>query len=93
MLLENSQIIGFLQYPDMPLVNHAIDRANLNRKEREAVFSYVYEGETAEYTAERLDVSVGTINNWRRDGFRKLDRCWSGVPWINELTPISKIKQ
>lgn len=91
--MENQQIIGFLQYPDRPLVNLAVDRANLTRKEREAIVSYIYEGETAEYTAERLDVSVGTINNWRRDAFRKLNNCWSGVPWIAELSPASRIKQ
>lgn len=91
--MENRQIIAMLNYPDSGLVDYAVKRANLTVPEWNAIQDYVFRGETAERTAERLEVSVGTISNRRKNAFNKLDQCWSGLQWVGALSPTTRFKQ
>lgn len=83
--MEQDEILRFLQYPDRGLVDYAISCANLTAPEAQAIHHRVFLGETIEAAAESLLVSPGTIKNRSNAGYKKLDQCWSGKPWINSL--------
>lgn len=91
--MERSEIKSFLNYPDAPLVELAVKRANLNAQEWRAVTIREYDGMTVEAAAEFLRVSPGTVKNEYRSAMRKLDDCWSGVPWIRTLASRQDIPQ
>lgn len=80
--MEPREIVRFLNYPDRALVDHAVHRANLTEREAE-VLDLRYRRElTVETAAELLDVSPATVKNRSGECMRKLDQCWSGLPWI-----------
>lgn len=83
--MEREEIKSFLNYPDAPLVDLAVKRANLNAREWRAVSIREYDRMTVEAAAEYLNVSPGTVKNEYRSGMQKLNDCWSGVPWIQTL--------
>lgn len=91
--MERSEIISFLNYPDAPLVDLAVKRANLSAHEWRAISIREYDGMTVEAAAEYLNVSPGTIKNEYRSGMRKLDNCWSGVSWIRTLSRAQNLPQ
>lgn len=91
--MERSEIKSFLNYPDAPLVELAVKRANLNAQEWRAVTIREYDGMTVEAAAEFLRVSPGTVKNEYRSAMRKLDDCWSGVPWIRALARSQNLPQ
>ena len=85
--MEPRDIVRFLNYPD-----HAVRRANLTEREAE-VLDLRYRRElTVEAAAELLDVSPATVKNRSGECMRKLDQCWSGLPWIGAALS-TKIKQ
>lgn len=83
--MEHRDIIKMLNYPDTFLVEHAISRANLTVPEREVIQARVYDRYSAEKAAERLELSTRTVNRRYQDGMGKLDVCWSGISWINQI--------
>jgi DNA-directed RNA polymerase specialized sigma24 family protein len=83
--MEHRDIIKMLNYPDTALVQHAISRANLTDPEWEVIHARVYNRDSAERAAERLELSTRTVNRRYRDGMDKLDMCWNGIPWINRI--------
>ena len=91
--MEREEIKSFLNYPDAPLVDLAVKRANLNAREWRAVSLREHDGMTVEAAAEYLQVSPGTVKNEYRSAMRKLDDCWSGVPWIRTLARRQNIPQ
>ena len=91
--MERNEIKSFLNYPDAPLVELAVKRANLNAGEWRAVTIREYDGMTVEAAAEYLRVSPGTVKNEYRSAMRKLDECWTGVPWIRTLAKIQNRPQ
>lgn len=91
--MKREEIKSFLNYPDAPLVDLAVKRANLNAHEWRAVTVREYDGMTVEAAAEYLSVSPGTVKNEYRSAMQKLDACWSGVPWIRTLAKAGKRPQ
>ena len=91
--MERNDIVSFLNYPDAPLVDLAVKRANLKAREWQAVSLREHDGMTVEAAAEYLQVSPGTVKNEYRAGMRKLDECWDGVPWIKTLAKIQNRPQ
>ncbi len=83
--METGEIISMLNYPDRALVAHAVERANLSAPEWEIIYLREHDNETVESAAERLALSTGTVKNRYRDGMRKLDTCWSGLPWVKSI--------
>ena len=82
--MEPREIVRFLNYPDRALVEHAVHRANLTEREAEVL--------DLRYRRELLDVSPATVKNRSGECMRKLDQCWSGLPWIGAALS-TKIKQ
>lgn len=83
--MERATIKAMLNYPDALLVDMAIRRANLTEPEWRAIWSREFGGMTVEKAAEYYDISPGTIKNEYRSGMKKLDTCWSGIPWISKI--------
>jgi len=83
--MERAIIKAMLNYPDAPLVDMAVKRANLTAHEWRAIQIREFEGMTVEKAAEYLDISPGTVKNEYRSGMQKLDTCWSGIPWISTI--------
>lgn len=68
-----------------PVVNLAIELANLTWKEELAVTLCVRKDKTQEAAAEEAECSVDTMQRWYRKGMKKLQKAWSGVWWIEKL--------
>lgn len=83
--MEHREIIAVLNYPDRDLVRYAVDRANLTDPEWDIICLREYQGDTIESAAERLLVSPRTIKRRYGEGMKKLDSCWSGLPWVNSI--------
>ena len=83
--MEHRDIVAMLNYPDRHLVLHAVERANLTSQEWECIRLREYAGETIEQAAEELLCSPRTIKRRYGEGMRKLDKCWSGIPWVNSI--------
>ncbi len=83
--MERTEIRFFLGYPDTALVDHAVRRANLSKREWQAIELRERQCLTVEQAAERQGCSVGTLKNDYNQGMGKLGECWGGLPWINSI--------
>ena len=83
--MEPREIRAMLHYPDTPLVDFAVSRANLTVPEWECIKLREREAETIESAAERLLVSPRTAARRYNDGMHKLNACWSGLPWVKNI--------
>ena len=92
-IMDRNEIKSFLHYPDAPLVELAVKRANLDAHELRAIKIREYDNMTVEAAAEYLRVSPGTIKNEYRSAMHKLDECWTGVPWIRSLVKTQHLPQ
>lgn len=83
--MQTSRIVGILNYPDAALVDHLIKRANLNAQELQILQLREIQNYTIESAAELLLISDSTVKRRYADAIRKLDMCWSGIPWLTKL--------
>lgn len=83
--MERADIRAFLGYPDSGLVNHAISRANLTASEQKAVRLRELDGLTIFDAAYAMPCSETTLKKYYGSGMDKLDKCWSGLPWVNTI--------
>lgn len=79
-----------LHYPDMALVRHAVERANLTDEEWQAVDLRENKGCTIESTAEKMYLSVRTVNRRYQSAMHKFDECWDGLKWVSAVTDIKQ---
>lgn len=79
-------MVKFLRCPSAPLVNLAVEMANLTWKEQLAVDLCGRRAMTQEKAAEEAGYSVDAVQRWYRLGIKKLCSAWSGIWWIEKLT-------
>ena len=84
--MDESKVVKFLRCPSAPLVNLAVEMANLTWKEQLAVDLCGRRAMTQEKAAEEAGYSVDAVQRWYRLGIKKLCSAWSGIWWIEKLT-------
>lgn len=83
--MEESKVLKFLRCPASPLVDLAVEMANLTWKEELAISLCGRQAKTQDKAAEESGWSVDAIQKWYRSGMKKLTRSWEGVWWINKV--------
>lgn len=83
-------INAFLCYDDQQLVDHVVGRAMLTDAEREVVELRGVHGLSIYGTARALDVSDGYVKKHSRDGYGKLDKTMSLLPWLTNGVNIKQ---
>ena len=68
-----------------PVVDLALELANLTWKEELAITECARRDKTQERAAEDNGYSVDTMQRWYRRGIAKLCRAWGGVWWVEKL--------
>ena len=86
--MSEEKIIKFLRCPAAPIVDLALEMANLTWKERLAVDMCGRKAKTQEKAAEESGYSVDAMQRWYRAGIRKLSRAWAGVWWIEKILRV-----
>ena len=81
--MERDEIRQVLNIPDRPFVDYMIGLANLRPKEAAAVHLREMDDLTIFEAAEAMNLSETMIKTYHRQGFKKLDQCWSSRPWID----------
>lgn len=83
--MERAEIRSFLAYPDSGLVGYALGRANLTSAEKKAITLRELDGLTIFNAAYEMPCSETTLKKYYGSGMNKLNRCWSGLPWIDTI--------
>ena len=83
--MRKQDVEKFLNYPERDLVNFAVARANLTKRELQAITLCGMQGMTQAEAGETLDRDWKTIQRWYSDGIKKLQACWSSSAWILKL--------
>lgn len=83
--MEECKVVEFLRCPASPLVDLAIEMANLTWKESLAITLCGRQAKTQERAAEESGWSVDAIQKWYRSGIKKLSKSWDGVWWIFKI--------
>lgn len=83
--MSEKQVVDFLRCPSTPLVDLALEMANLNWKEELAINLCGRKALTQDKASEKSGYSVDAIQKWYRSGMHKLLKAWGGVWWINKL--------
>lgn len=80
-------VVRFLRYYWAALVDFALDIAQLDEREREAVQLCGRRRLTIERAAEEANppVSVNTMQSRWKNARRRLCRAWNGIEWIRLL--------
>ena len=88
--MTDEDVKKFLRYSWRDLVIFALDLANLNDSEMEAIKLIGIEGKTIERASElvRPQVSTNTMQARYSAARKRLQRCWSGIEWIEVLAKI-----
>lgn len=84
--MDEDDIVRFLRCPASPVVDLAVEMANLTWKEHTAIDLCARKGMTQERAAESAGYSVDAMQRWYRSGIKKLTTAWGGVWWINRLS-------
>ena len=83
--MDEKKVIAFLRCEASPVVNLAIELANLTIKEESAITLCARKGMTQERAAEEAGCSVDSMQRWYRRGIQKLAKAWDGCWWIDRL--------
>lgn len=83
--MNEDKIIAFLRCPARPVVDLAIEIANLTWKEAIAIDLCGRHDLTQESAAEEAKRSPDAMQRWYRAGIQKLSAAWAGVWWIENL--------
>lgn len=83
--MNATDVRAMLNYPDVGLVQYALDKVNLNADEWQIIKLREYHGQTIEQAAEQLYLSTDTVKRRYRAGMGKLCTCWGAMPWINSI--------
>ena len=83
--MDEKAVRRFLQCGAGPVVDLALELANLTWKEELAVTECARRDKTQERAAEDNGYSVDTMQRWYRRGIAKLCRAWGGVWWGEKL--------
>ena len=75
----------FLRYYWGDLVEYALDLAQLDDNERQAVELCGRRRLTIEQAAEEAEVSVNTMQARWSKARKRLARCWAGLEWVHTL--------
>lgn len=81
--MERDEIRQVLNIPDRSFVDYMIGLANLRPKEAAAVHLREMDDLTIFEAAEAMNLSETMLKTYHRQGFKKLDQCWSSRPWID----------
>ena len=85
-IMDEKAVKRFLQCGAGPVVDLAIEMANLTWKEELAVTLCGRKDMTQERAAEKAGYSVDTMQRWYRKALEKLRKSWNGVWWIEKLS-------
>jgi len=90
--MSDEDVRKFLRYYWRELVKFAIDYANLNDHEREAVELCGIREMTIEQASECASpqVSVNTMQSRWSNARKRLARAWQGIDWIQTLADTVK---
>lgn len=83
--MERKQAADFLKLPYKELVDLALSAVNLTAKERKVLDLRYLQGYTQEETAEILDASVNSVQNWEKAALVKCADVWNGKKWILKI--------
>ena len=84
--MTEAQVIAFLRLPASPVVDLAIQVANLTWKEALAVDLCGRKAMTQEKASEQAGYSVDAVQRWYKKGMKKLCTAWDGIWWIDRLS-------
>lgn len=86
--MNDERVKRFLRYYWRDLVEFAIDLANLNQVELEAVRLIGIQGNTIEKASEIVfpQVSVNTMQSRWSKARKRLIKAWAGIEWIEMLS-------
>lgn len=83
--MDDSKVKLFLRYYWRDIVTFALDLAELDDNEREAVELCGRHRMTIEQAAERAGVSVNTMQARYSKARKRLAKAWQGIEWIELL--------
>lgn len=83
--MDDETVKRFLRYYWSGIVDYAIDLANLDERELQAVELCGRRRLTIERAAEEAEVSVNTMQARWSSARHRLRFAWAGIPWIQIL--------
>lgn len=91
--MDDDLIAAMVNHPDPALAHFAMEQANLSKEEMEVINLTVHENETNQSTADLLFMTIDKVKRRKKSAMFKLDYCWSGKPWVQQVCTYTNIKQ
>jgi len=83
--IDRNNIKYILYYPDKKLINGLLDNVNLKDKERLAIVLVDMQGIGEKIASIKMGVSRKTVQNYRRNAYRKIGFVWEKDEKVCEL--------
>lgn len=83
--MNHDEVVSIIEYPSKQLAMYALSLVNLKDHEMNTLVLRYMRGMTQEETAEQMERSKNTIQNWEKSAIGKCSRAWKGLEMISEM--------
>jgi len=87
--IDRNNIKYILHYPDKKLINGLLDNVNLKDKEILAIKLVDMQGIGEKLASIKMGVSRKTVQNYRRNAYRKIGFVWKDNKIVNDILKAS----